>query len=149
MSQCCPASLMAKVSIFLPLSTGREGEELGNGPGKTRIVHPCTNRPTRLLNQQHEQGQGQVLQGMPLPPVAETQAAECRGESSGPCPSASLQQLLWELPSTIVLPGHVPRNLYLQGWMVVVGEAFGDSISNRRLGIGWDGNGDEIGTEWV
>lgn len=33
--------------------------------------------------------------------------------------------------------------------MAVVGEAFGDCIQTRKIGIGWDGNGDEIGMEWV
>lgn len=58
MSQCCPARLMAKVSIPLPLSTRRAGEELANGPGKTRIVYPGTNRPTSLLNSESTAGAG-------------------------------------------------------------------------------------------
>lgn len=37
--QSCPASLMAKISIFLPFSTQREGRELGSGPGRPRAVH--------------------------------------------------------------------------------------------------------------
>lgn len=68
-----------------------------------------------------------------------------RGAHSGLWPNTPLQQL----PSTIVLPGNVPRKLSLQRWMVVVGEALGDAIKNRRTGIGrewvWGGDRDVNG----
>lgn len=64
--------------------------------------------------------------------------------------SQGIPPLLQQLPSTAILPGDVPRNLSPREWVAVgrLGRAWG-LCTNRSRGVGWDGNGDEIGTEWV
>lgn len=78
-------------------------------------------------------------------------AAEYRGASSDPCPSTLLQLLLRELPSTTG-----PRNLSLQGQMVVVGNGNGDGdgdgmgtgCGSERTGVGCEWGGHDVGIGW-